>query len=97
MLDDGEALFLITTWFPFSLLLRGPSSPRTHPRVPRFTGDLIYLNAVGQPIVVINSHKVAVDLLDRRAATYSDRPSNVVACDIMSGGLLIGSARYGET
>jgi hypothetical protein len=60
-------------------------------------GDLIYLNAAGQPIVVINSQKVAVELLDRRAAIYSDRPINVITCDIMSGGLLIGLARYGET
>ena len=61
------------------------------------TGDLIYLNAAGQPVVVINSQKVAVELLDRRAAIYSDRPRNVVACDIMTGGLLLGFARYGET
>jgi hypothetical protein len=60
-------------------------------------GDLIYLNAAGQPIVIINSQKVAVELLDRRAGIYSDRPSDVVACDIMTGGLLLGFARYGET
>ena len=60
------------------------------------TGDLIYLNAAGQPVVIINSQKVAVELLDRRAAIYSDRPRNVVACDIMTGGLLLGFARYGE-
>jgi hypothetical protein len=60
------------------------------------SGDLIYLNAAGQPVVVINSQKVAVELLDRRAAIYSDRPRNVVACDIMTGGLLLGFARYGE-
>ncbi|KAH9983999.1 cytochrome P450 [Russula vinacea] len=60
-------------------------------------GDLIYLNAAGQSVVVINSQKVAVELLDRRAAIYSDRPRNVVACDIMTGGLLLGFARYGET
>ena len=60
-------------------------------------GDLIYLNGAGQPIVIINSQKVAVELLDRRAAIYSDRPINVIACDIMSHGLLIGFAKYGET
>ena len=60
-------------------------------------GDLIYLNAAGQPIVVINSQKVAVELLDRRATIYSDRPSDVVVGDIMTGGYLIGFARFGET
>ena len=45
----------------------------------------------------MNSRKVAVELLDQRAGIYSDRPSDVVACDIMTGGLLVGFARYGDT
>jgi hypothetical protein len=60
-------------------------------------GDLIYLNVAGQPIVVINSPKVGVALLDRRAAIYSDRPRNIVASDIMAGGLFFGFSRYGDT
>ena len=60
-------------------------------------GDLIYLNAAGQPVVVINSPKVGVALLDRRAAIYSDRPRNIVASDIMTGGLFFGFSRYGDT
>ena len=60
-------------------------------------GDLIYLNAAGQPIVIINSPKVGVALLDRRAAIYSDRPRNIVASDIMTGGLFFGFSRYGDT
>jgi hypothetical protein len=60
-------------------------------------GDLIYLNAAGQHVVVINSPKVGVALLDRRAAIYSDRPPNIVASDIMSGGLLYAFSRYADT
>ena len=52
-------------------------------------GDLIYLNAAGQPILVLNSQKVAADLLDRRAANYSGRARNFVAADILAGGLLM--------
>jgi hypothetical protein len=59
-------------------------------------GDVIYLNAAGQPVVVLNSHKVAMDLLDRRATIYSDRPHNIVANDIMSGGLLFALSHYGD-
>jgi hypothetical protein len=59
-------------------------------------GELIYLNAAGQPIVVLNSQRVAVDLLDRRSGIYSDRPRNIVACDIMTKGLFFGLARYGD-
>jgi hypothetical protein len=60
-------------------------------------GDLIYLNAAGQPVVVVNSSKVGVALLDRRAAIYSDRPRNIVVSDIMAGGLSFGFSRYGDT
>jgi hypothetical protein len=59
-------------------------------------GDLIYLNAAGQPIVVLNSRKVAADLLDRRATIYSDRPLNIVGCDIMTGGLMFALSHYDD-
>ena len=60
-------------------------------------GDLIYLNVAGEPVVVINSPKVGVALLDRRAAIYSDRPRNIVVSDIMTGGLFFAFTRYGDT
>ena len=59
--------------------------------------DLIYLNVAGQPVVVINSPKVGVALLDRRAAIYSDRPRFIVPSDIMAGGLFFAFSRYGDT
>ena len=34
---------------------------------------LLYYSAWGKPFVVINSHDVAVDLLERRSAIYADR------------------------
>ncbi|KAF8125912.1 cytochrome P450 [Mycena galopus ATCC 62051] len=37
-------------------------------------GDLVYLNAFRQSVIVINSAKVARDLLDQRSSIYSDRP-----------------------
>ncbi len=63
---------------------------------PSLPGDLIYLNAAGQPVIIINSPKAGVVLLDRRAAIYSDRPPNIVASDIMSDGLLFAFSRYGD-
>ncbi|VDC00277.1 unnamed protein product [Peniophora sp. CBMAI 1063] len=59
-------------------------------------GDVIYLNAAGQPMVVLNSQKAAADLLDRRAGIYSDRPQFIVASDIMTSGLLVVFTRYGD-
>ena len=35
--------------------------------------DIIHVNALGMSIVILNSYKVATDLLDRRSSTYSSR------------------------
>ena len=37
-------------------------------------GPLVYLTVAGQGILVLNTHQVATDLLDRRGHIYSDRP-----------------------
>ena len=37
-------------------------------------GSLMYITAAGQGLLVLNSHKAANDLLDRRANNYSGRP-----------------------
>ena len=39
-----------------------------------FAGDFIYLDIMGQPALVVNSRKVAYDLMDKRSSIYSDRP-----------------------
>ncbi|KAF7377377.1 Cytochrome P450 [Mycena sanguinolenta] len=40
-------------------------------------GNLVYLNGFGQSIVIINSAKVARELLDYRSSIYSNRPKFV--------------------
>ena len=40
----------------------------------RVQGDLVYMDLPGQPTLVLNTTKAAIDLLDKRAAIYSDRP-----------------------
>ncbi|KAH9177242.1 hypothetical protein EDB89DRAFT_2090535, partial [Lactarius sanguifluus] len=52
------------------------------------TGDVMYLNALGQPILVLNSLKAASELLDRRADIYSGRSRLIMAQEIVSGGLI---------
>lgn len=37
-------------------------------------GDLIYLEALGQPMLILNSSARTTDLFDKRALNYSDRP-----------------------
>jgi hypothetical protein len=58
-------------------------------------GDIFYLSAAGRPIIVLNTQKVAADLLDRRAGIYSDRPRNIVAAQILCGGLAMVFQNYG--
>ncbi|KAH7930182.1 cytochrome P450 [Leucogyrophana mollusca] len=40
-------------------------------------GDLVYSRLLNQEIIIINSEKVARDLLDKRSYNYSDRPAIV--------------------
>ena len=42
-------------------------------------GDIVYLNALGLPIIVLGTQEVAVDLLEKRSAKYSDRRFSVMA------------------
>ncbi|KAJ7186132.1 cytochrome P450 [Mycena filopes] len=37
-------------------------------------GDVVYLSVLGRHIIILNSVKVNVELLEKRAAKYSDRP-----------------------
>ncbi|KAJ7499641.1 putative monooxygenase [Mycena latifolia] len=42
-------------------------------------GNIVYADVVGQPLIIVNSAKIAKDLLDQRSAIYSDRPSMPMA------------------
>jgi hypothetical protein len=37
-------------------------------------GNIVYLEAFGQPLILLNSPKSAMDLLEQRSAIYSDQP-----------------------
>ncbi|KAI0704090.1 cytochrome P450 [Earliella scabrosa] len=57
--------------------------PRTHlgrefQEMSRKFGDLVYLDFLGQPMMIVGSYKVAHELLDRRSANYSSRPTSVM-------------------
>ncbi|OHW89813.1 cytochrome p450 [Colletotrichum incanum] len=44
----------------------------------QYKSDVLYFNVLGQDVVVLNSVRAAVDLLDRRGANYCDRPRFVL-------------------
>ncbi|KAJ6616719.1 cytochrome P450 [Mycena sp. CBHHK59/15] len=55
-------------------------------------GPILYLNIAGTHTLVLCSHKVATDLLDRRSAIYSNRPRNIVS-SILTGGNVFALAQ----
>ena len=59
-------------------------------------GDVFYLNAAGNNIIVLNSRKAAIDLLERRSAIYSDRPRLIVTNEIMARGLFWPLTGYND-
>ena len=57
----------------FGVSVIGHTVPNAHARTLAL-GDLLYLEILGQKILVINSEEIAEELLDKRSQTYSDRP-----------------------
>ncbi|KAJ2933684.1 hypothetical protein H1R20_g3447, partial [Candolleomyces eurysporus] len=55
---------------------------------------MIYLTALGNGVLVLGSHRRAVDLLDKRSATYSDRPASPIF-EMMNIGWNLGLMPYG--
>ncbi|KAL7284540.1 hypothetical protein ACG7TL_001832 [Trametes sanguinea] len=41
-------------------------------------GDVMHLDAFGQPMIILNSHEAAMELLEKRSANYSDRMPSVM-------------------
>ena len=46
-------------------------------------------------MIVINSGRVAIDLLEKRGAIYSDRPHFPMACDLAGYGQIVSLMPYG--
>jgi len=46
-------------------------------------GPLVHLNVGGLPILVLNTQRVAVDLLGKRGAIYSGRPRSVMCSEVV--------------
>lgn len=45
-------------------------------------GPINYISIAGKSAIVINTHEAALDLLEKRAAIYSDRPRFVMASEL---------------
>ncbi|KAF9474971.1 cytochrome P450 [Pholiota conissans] len=63
-------------------------------------GGIFQLDVLGKSIVVINSLKIAKDLLDKRSSIYSDRPHAIMAGDLNESigfSKSLGFLPYGDT
>ena len=58
-------------------------------------GEITYLNVIGQEMVILNSSKAAVDLLDKRLSIYSNRPVFTMTGEIVGWNRMIGFMQYG--
>ena len=59
-------------------------------------GEMMYVSALGQGVLVINSQRVAIDLLEKRSTIYSDRPRFISAGDFSTKNMSPGLMQYGE-
>ena len=57
-------------------------------------GEIMYLSALGEGILVLNSQRVAIDLLEKRSNIYSGRPRYITANDYLSEGLTVVLSPY---
>ena len=46
------------------------------------TGDIVYTEAFGHRTIIVSSHKIAKDLLEKRGAKYSSRPRFVMLTEL---------------
>ncbi|KAI9443587.1 cytochrome P450 [Lactarius indigo] len=59
-------------------------------------GEMMYVSALGQGVLVINSQRVAIDLLEKRSNIYSDRRRYISAGDFLTMNLPLSMAPYGD-
>ena len=59
-------------------------------------GEITYLNVLGRKMIILNSSKAAVDLLDKRSSIYSERRGRVLAGEIIGWKKSLGFMPYGS-
>ncbi|KAF8258901.1 cytochrome P450 [Lactarius quietus] len=59
-------------------------------------GEMMYVTALGRGVLIINSQRVAVDLLEKRSNIYSDRPTFISAGEILTRNMDLAMTPYGD-
>ncbi|KAH6647035.1 cytochrome P450 [Truncatella angustata] len=60
-------------------------------------GPIYSLMVGSSPLIMLQSHKVAKDLLDKRGSNYSSRPELYIMCDVAGRGLRQVAMKYTPT
>ncbi|KAF5365441.1 hypothetical protein D9758_010873 [Tetrapyrgos nigripes] len=58
--------------------------------------DIIHLDLLGTPLIVVNSLEAATELFDKRSSNYSDRPILTMVIELAGMSWNIGAMRYGD-
>lgn len=56
----------------------------------------MYVSALGRGLLIINSQRVAVDLLEKRSSVYSDRRRYISAGDFSTKNQMLPIMPYGD-
>ncbi|KAI0347293.1 cytochrome P450 [Trametopsis cervina] len=59
-------------------------------------GDLVYLRLLSQPVLILNTASHATALLHKKSSIYSDRPSFIMAGELIGWKRTLGLTPYGE-
>ncbi|KAH7931282.1 cytochrome P450 [Leucogyrophana mollusca] len=59
-------------------------------------GDISSVQVLGQHMIILNAAQPAIDLLDKRSLTYSDRPTLTLACDLIGWNRSLVLSQYGS-
>ncbi|KAI0260837.1 hypothetical protein BC834DRAFT_831116, partial [Gloeopeniophorella convolvens] len=57
-------------------------------------GDMIYMTALDQCMFLLNTHKAATNLLDKKPSIYNDRPHFIVARKLVERRIVMALARF---
>ncbi|KLO08857.1 cytochrome P450 [Schizopora paradoxa] len=59
-------------------------------------GDIVYVENIGKPLLILNSYEVASELLDNRSAIYSSRPNLIMAMELQGWAWVTSMLPYCE-
>ncbi|EFI27854.1 O-methylsterigmatocystin oxidoreductase [Coprinopsis cinerea okayama7 len=89
-------LYAVSIVVALGLMFRNRKEALQPPKPPGPKGDVLYLEALGQSLLILSSRKRITELMDKRSTIYSDRPPFPMF-HLMNYGHYITIMPYGNT